>query len=49
MTIATGMSLFYANYGYNPRMTWLQQAKLKNLAAEIYAHWMEEVYQNYKE
>jgi len=45
ITSATGMSPFYANYGYNPRVTWLKQAEIKNPAAELYAHWMEEVHQ----
>jgi Chromo (CHRromatin Organisation MOdifier) domain len=49
MTTATGMSPFYANYGYNPRTRWLQQAELKNPAAEMYVHWMEEVHQHCKE
>jgi Chromo (CHRromatin Organisation MOdifier) domain len=42
------MTPFYANYGYNPKVTWLQQAEVKNPAANTYAHWMEEVYQRCK-
>jgi len=49
MTEATGMSPFYANYGYNPKVRWLRQAEAKNPAATLYAHWMEEVHQRCKE
>src|SRR5436190_13386233 len=44
VTTATGMSPFYANYGFNPRVTWLKQVEVKNPAAKLYAHWMEEVH-----
>ena len=47
MTSATGLSPFYANYGFNPKVTWLQQAEVNNPAATLYAHWMEEVHQRY--
>ena len=49
MTSATGLSPFYANYEFNPKVTWLQQAEVNNPAAMLYAHWMEEVHQRYRE
>jgi len=49
ITSATDMSPFYANYGFHPKVTWLKQAEIKNPAAELYAHWMEEVHQQCRE
>jgi hypothetical protein len=44
VTSATGFTPFYANYGYNPKTTWLKQADAKIPAATYYAHWMEQVH-----
>src|SRR2546429_6475915 len=43
-TSATGISPFYANYGFNPQMAWLKQAEVKNPAATLYTHWLKEVH-----
>ena len=49
ITSATGMSPFFANYGFNPQVAWLKQAEVKNPAAELYGHWLKEVHEQCKE
>ena len=44
ITSAIGFTPFYANYGFNSKMTWLKQADVKNSAAMYYVHWMEQVH-----
>ena len=46
VTTATGYSPFYCNYGYNPENTWLKERTTVNPAANLYSHYMREVYQN---
>jgi hypothetical protein len=49
VTSATGMSPFFANYGFNPKTTWFKQTETKNPAAELYSHWLKEVHEQCKE
>jgi transposase InsO family protein len=48
-TTATGLSPFYANYGFHPRTNWPVEAEVKNPSARNYAHWMESVHKMCKE
>ena len=45
ITTATGLSPFYANYGYHPETHWLVPRTSQNPAANTYAHWLQEVHQ----
>ena len=45
ITSATGLSLFYANYGYHPETHWLVPRVSQNPAANIYIYWLQEVHQ----
>jgi len=41
---ATGMSLFYANYGFHPTATNPAVVNILNPASKVYAHWMHSVH-----
>jgi hypothetical protein len=43
-TTATGMSPFYANYGFHPTATNPAAGNSFYPAIEVYAHWMDTVY-----
>jgi hypothetical protein len=43
-TTATGMSPFYANYGFNPRSNWPRRNVVGNPASKIYAHWITDIH-----
>ena len=40
MTTATGLTPFYANYGFHPETTAPRRTEVKNPASLAYAHWM---------
>lgn len=44
VTNATGVSPFFANYGYHPRSNWPIEVEGKNPASRIYVHWMESIH-----
>jgi len=44
VTTATGMSPFYANYGFHPWTSWPVEIEAMNLAGRNYAHWMVSVH-----
>lgn len=44
VTSATGMSPFYANYGYHPSTNWPVEAEVRNPASKIYSHWLKNVH-----
>ena len=44
ITAVTGLSPFYANYEYYPETHWLVPRTSQNLAANTYAHWLQEVH-----
>ena len=44
ITSDTGITPFYANYGFNPKTMWLKQADAKNPIATYYTHWMKQVH-----
>jgi len=44
VTSATGMSPFYANYGFHPTATNPTAANILNPASKVYAHWMHTVH-----
>ena len=45
-TSATGMSPFYANYGFHPETEWLKEREVNNPAASLYTTWLKEVHQH---
>jgi hypothetical protein len=45
VTTGTGLSPFYANYGFNPTATNPAAREALNPASKVYAHWMHTVYQ----
>jgi hypothetical protein len=45
VTSATGMSPFYANYGFHPRTNWPTQVVGRNLQSEVYTHWLEQTHE----
>ena len=49
VTSATGMSPFYANFGYHPRTNWPIEIEGRNPASQLYVHWMETVHTQLKE
>jgi hypothetical protein len=46
VTAGTGLSPFYANYGFNPTATNPAAEKFLNPASKVYAHWMHTVHQD---
>jgi hypothetical protein len=44
VTSATGLSPFYANYGYHLRTNWPVEAEVKNPASKNYVHWAASVH-----
>ena len=40
VTTSTGLSPFYANYGFNPNATNPMAVNILNPASKVYAHWM---------
>ena len=44
VTTATGLSPFYANYGFHPRTSWPVEIEAMNPAGRNYAHWMVSVH-----
>jgi len=44
LTTATGLSPFYANYGFHPWTSWPVEIEVMNLAGRNYAHWMVSVH-----
>jgi len=40
VTVGTGLSPFYANYGFNPNATNPAAVNILNPASKVYAHWM---------
>ena len=44
VTTATGLSPFYANFGYHPRTSWPVELEAMNPAGRNYAHWMTSVH-----
>jgi transposase InsO family protein len=49
VTMATGLSPFYANYGFHPAATNPAAAHLLNPASKVYAHWMHAVHEKTRE
>jgi hypothetical protein len=45
---ATGLSPFYANYGFNPRTNWPTAEQPRNPGSELYAHWLQAVHEQAK-
>jgi hypothetical protein len=45
VTTATGLSPFYANYGFHPRTNWPVDNPVRNPASKTYAHWMTSVHE----
>jgi len=45
----TKISPFYANYGFEPRTTWPTDIQFRNLASEMYGHYMNKVHQKLKQ
>jgi len=41
---STKISPFYANYGFEPRTTWLTEMQFKNPASELYGHYMTSIH-----
>jgi len=41
---ATKISPFYANYGFEPRTNWPTEVQFRNLASELYSHYMTSVH-----
>jgi transposase InsO family protein len=48
VTTATGLSPFYANYGYNPNGSNPSVTGARNPASQAYAHWMHTVHEGTK-
>jgi len=48
VTTATGISPFYANFGFNPTATNPAAANSLNPASKVYAHWMHTVHEGTK-
>jgi transposase InsO family protein len=44
LTAGTGLSPFYANYGFHPRCNWPVQAIVHNPAARLYSRWIDRVH-----
>jgi len=44
VTARTGLSLFYANYGFNPKATNPAAVNILNPTSKVYAHWMHTVH-----
>jgi transposase InsO family protein len=42
----TKISPFYANYGFEPRTNWPTEIQFRNLASELYGHYMNTVHSN---
>jgi hypothetical protein len=42
---ATGLSPFYANYGYHPRTNWPTAEAPRNPRSKLYTHWLHAVHQ----
>jgi hypothetical protein len=49
VTTGTGLSPFYANYGYHPRTNWPTKEEVKNPASEVYVHYVKSVHELCKE
>jgi hypothetical protein len=49
VTSATGLSPFYANYGFHPTATNPAAANFLNPASKVYAHWMHTVHKEARE
>jgi hypothetical protein len=49
VTSATGLSPFYANYGFHPTATNPATANSLNPASKVYAHWMHTVHEEARE
>src|SRR4028119_258219 len=45
LTTATGLSPFYANYGFNPRSNWQVEAKARNPSAIHYVNWIASIHE----
>jgi transposase InsO family protein len=45
---ATGLSPFYANYGFHPRTNWPTDEQPRNPGSELYAHWLQAVHEQAK-
>jgi hypothetical protein len=43
ITMATGLSPFYANYRYHPWVNWSMEAEPKNPGSNVYAYWITSV------
>jgi len=46
---STKISPVYANYGFEPRMTWPTEIQFRNPASELYGHYMTSVHTKLKE
>jgi hypothetical protein len=46
---ATGLSPFYANYGFHPRTNWPTDEKPRDPGSDLYAHWLRAVHDQAKE
>jgi len=44
VTTATGLSPFYANYGFHPRTSWPVEIEAMNPVGRNYVHWMVSVH-----
>ena len=49
MTTATGLTPFYANYGYHPRTNWPQAVEVQNPAASLYVNWLAEIHERLRD
>jgi len=49
VTSATGISPFFANYGFHPRGNWPVEVEGKNTASKIYSHWLDTIHIQLKE
>jgi len=48
-TNAHKMTPFFANYWFHPQMEWMEEREADNPGATMYAHWMQDIYQQTKE
>jgi hypothetical protein len=46
---ATGLSPFYANYGFHPRTNWPTAEQPRNPGSELYAHWLQAIHSQAKD
>jgi hypothetical protein len=46
---ATGLSPFYANYGFHPRTNWPTNGQPRNPGSDLYTHWIQTVHDQAKQ